>query len=443
MISALIHSSFDLAEKVGTVLGYPNDLEKDSVLPPVPLRTGLSEVLNLNTLALGYVVAGLAALLLLPTLLFCLRLFLLTIFSVFHLRTAPGKRPESKIGVLVYARDGEFFIEKLVRGMLSGLDYPEDLFEVIVLADNCSDSTAYLAGFAGARVLERLDRISVGRCYALEWALTKLVSENAHDAFLILDADVVLSRLVLRRIDVALSKGALAMRLPLSTPRADESWVTRIEDVADAAQGTLLPRGRDAVGLSAGLPWTGYCLATSLLREIPYMAYSEMEHLDYHVKLVLAGERVRFVRGSNLEWRAPLPSSEITRRRRALDLGCKATAAKYAGELIKSVLKFNLAAKECLSDLIAPSPTLLASALVVVLGAGGLLLFGSVSMPGCDPLGRYALAILAAAAAGLASLAAHATLAVIEARLPFVTWTALFMMPIRLVGRLLGAKRTE
>ena len=327
--------------------------------------------------------------------------------------------------------------------MLSGLDYPTELFDVIVLADNCSDSSAYLAEFAGARVLERSDKIIEGECHALEWALAKLMSENTYDAFLILDADVVPSRLVLRRIDAALAKGALAIRLPLAIPRADESWKTRIEDVADAARNTLAPRGRDTIGLSAGLPETGYCLAASLLREIPYVAYSDMEHLDYHVKMVLAGERVWFVRGSNLEWRSPRSSAEIARNNSALERELRTTAAKYAGQLIKAALKFNLVAKECLNDLIAPSPMALMAAAAVALGAGGVLLFGSVSMPGCEQLARFAFAIMTAAIAGLVSLVVYATVAVVEARLSLITWLALFMTPIRFAGRFLGAKDVQ
>ncbi len=60
---------------------------------------------------------------------------------------------------------------------LKRLNYPDDRYHVVVIADNCSDSTARIARSAGALALERFDRERVGKGYALEDTLAWLMSE--------------------------------------------------------------------------------------------------------------------------------------------------------------------------------------------------------------------------------------------------------------------------
>src|SRR5437868_5938445 len=57
--------------------------------------------------------------------------------------------------VVIPAHDEEAGIASTVRSAL-GLDYPPDLFEVVVIADNCHDRTAELARQEGAIVVERM-----------------------------------------------------------------------------------------------------------------------------------------------------------------------------------------------------------------------------------------------------------------------------------------------
>jgi len=390
----------------------------------------VARILKADILTLGYVVLGVAALALLPALFACLRLATLTLFSIFHFKTRPRKNPSAKIAVLLYAHNQEFFVEKAVREIITATEYPQELFDVVVVADNCDDSTSYLATFAGARTLERIDKIEEGRHFALEWAFAKLMTEE-YDAFLVSDVDAMLHPKTLPVLDAALAKGALAIRLPFRVVRADESWRTRLDDVTAAAREYLIPRGESVSGLSAGLPATGFCIARSLLREIPYQAFSPTEYADYHVKLVLAGERAVFARGAELESRNPIPSLELERRSRELENGPRSAAAKNLGELVKASLAFNCKAFECLCAASAPPLSLLGTILFVVFMAGALLAFGGASMPLCEPLIFPAVVVMAGAALGALALAAHVAIAVLEGGLPISTWPVLLLAPLR------------
>src|SRR5262245_9847956 len=82
--------------------------------------------------------------------------------------------PRRRFAVVVPAHDEEAVLPLLLDA-LARLAYPKALYEVVVVADNCRDATAGIAGDGGTRVLERIDPDHRGKGYALSWALTTLL----------------------------------------------------------------------------------------------------------------------------------------------------------------------------------------------------------------------------------------------------------------------------
>ena len=64
---------------------------------------------------------------------------------------------QAKIAVIFMAKDEEEVIGKTVSSFLEGQDYPKELYDLYVVADNCSDKTAEIAASAGAEVLVHTD----------------------------------------------------------------------------------------------------------------------------------------------------------------------------------------------------------------------------------------------------------------------------------------------
>ena len=73
--------------------------------------------------------------------------------------------PLSRFLVVIPARDEELVMAETVLSA-TALDYPAELFQVLVIADNCSDGTADRARAAGARVIERFDAAKMSKGYA-------------------------------------------------------------------------------------------------------------------------------------------------------------------------------------------------------------------------------------------------------------------------------------
>ena len=86
-------------------------------------------------------------------------------------RRAPvDTSPQHRYAVLVPAHDEELLIASTVAS-LRAMDYPPELFEVHVVADNCNDATAANARAAGAVVHERQGL--PGKGPALEWLVAR------------------------------------------------------------------------------------------------------------------------------------------------------------------------------------------------------------------------------------------------------------------------------
>jgi len=164
---------------------------------------------------------------------------------------------------------------------------------VVVIADNCTDDTAQIARLLGARVLERQDESRRGKGYALDFAFRTLGGEN-YSGYVVIDADSVADANLLDAIRSRFAAGALAVQTRYTVLNADQSARTQLAELALCAFNCLRPRGRHALGLSAGILGNGFALRQSALERVPYCATSVVEDLEYHLKLVEQGIRVHF-----------------------------------------------------------------------------------------------------------------------------------------------------
>lgn len=222
-------------------------------------------------------------------------LLLLTIAALFAKRaTAPRSgSPTSCFAIMIPAHNEQLLLPKTLTN-LAQLDYPQELYTVHVVADNCSDATAAVARAHGATAHERFNSELRGKGYALEWLLQRIwESGEPHDAVLILDADSVVSPNFLRVMDARLARGERVIQGYYAVLQPEGAWSAGLRAVALTVLHYLRPQGRMALGGSTGLKGNGMVFAADILRQHRWTA-SLTEDIEYHMELILAGERAMF-----------------------------------------------------------------------------------------------------------------------------------------------------
>ena len=100
--------------------------------------------------------------------------------------------PQSRFLVLVPAHNEEKVIGDIIEN-LQRMDYPRELYDFYVIADNCTDGTAQRARSLGAKAIETLKEspdAPTGNPIALKKALEQLDDyAQRYDLMMIFDAD--------------------------------------------------------------------------------------------------------------------------------------------------------------------------------------------------------------------------------------------------------------
>ncbi|MEG2261086.1 MAG: glycosyltransferase family 2 protein, partial [Raoultibacter sp.] len=85
-----------------------------------------------------------------------------------------------RFAAVISARNENAVIGDLIHS-IKVQNYPQELIDVFVVADNCTDNTAEVAREAGAIVFPRFNKKEVGKGYALDYCFS-CIREHYSDA---------------------------------------------------------------------------------------------------------------------------------------------------------------------------------------------------------------------------------------------------------------------
>ena len=206
--------------------------------------------------------------------------------------TELAAEPCSRFVFVVPAHNEESGITATVQSLLS-VQYPRSLFDVVVVADNCSDATAEQARAAGAICLERHDLNLRGKGYALRYAFTELLP-NGYDCFIVIDADSVVSPNFLSVLNVRLSRGEMAIQAYDGLANPDASIITYLFQVGNLIENKLFWQPKESYCLPIMLRGNGMCFTKEILQNYPWNAFSIVEDTEYGLLLIKNGVRIHF-----------------------------------------------------------------------------------------------------------------------------------------------------
>ncbi|MGL5633592.1 MAG: glycosyltransferase family 2 protein [Sarcina sp.] len=282
------------------------------------------------------------------------------------------KNPEKSFALIVSAHNEEVVIGNLVDSF-NHLDYPKELYDVFVIADNCTDSTADVARKHGANVYERFNKEKRGKGFALEWMFKKIFEmEKNYDAIGIFDADNLVDKEFLQKMNSKMCDGYEVVQCYIETKNPNDSWVTESCDLSLGSTVRRLQYGRDSMGLSAQLGGTGFVLTTEILQEMGWGATCLTEDLEFTCKLVLNGKRVGVADDAIIYDEKPLTLNDSWKQRKRWMQGFADVASRYTLKLLKkAIVDRDAIAFDCAMYVLQPfMTTLLAISVVVTIFAG-------------------------------------------------------------------------
>jgi len=304
-----------------------------------------------------------------------------------------SRSTERRFRIIVPAHNESAGIAETVRSLL-GVDYPADRFDVLVVADNCSDDTAERARAAGAIVLERHDTERRGKGYALHHAFERLPAEV--DAVVVVDADTLVSPNLLRAFAARRDLGAAAVQADYAVRNTDASWRTRLIAIAFGSFHIVRSRARERLGLSCGLRGNGMCFSAALLAQVPHEAYSIVEDVEYGIRLGEAGYRVYYTDEAHVYGEMVSGAAAASSQRRRWEEGRKELVRRNAWRLVRlGFSRRNRVLFDLGADLLVPP--LSRVALLCLLFAGlalGLSLFSGSAVSSLWGFGGCLLAVV-------------------------------------------------
>jgi cellulose synthase/poly-beta-1,6-N-acetylglucosamine synthase-like glycosyltransferase len=230
---------------------------------------------------------------------FSLYLFVLAIAAFFYrgysAQEVPGR--SRRIVILVPAHNEADFIARCVRSLRAQTCIHE--YEILVIADNCTDDTAAIARSAGAQVLIRDEPFARGKGRALRWAIDQLVVRSpAPDAVVVVDADSVAESEFLARLCRPFEEGADAVQG--ESLLSDDGPQAALRTAAVLLINRVCAAGRTVLGLPCSLSGNGMLFSRELLVATPWDAFTSAEDAEYTITLRKVGVRPVFAGGATL-----------------------------------------------------------------------------------------------------------------------------------------------
>ncbi len=197
--------------------------------------------------------------------------------------------PWSRFAIVIPAHNEERVVAQLIASCRA-LHYPQELFDIYVVADNCEDGTAQAALAAGAQVIRRENRHERGKGYALDYAFRIIHAEQrAYDAFVVFDADNLVHPEFLSVMNNHVCRGDQIIQGRMDAKNPMDTWVSGTFGMSVWVSNRFWFLAKYNLGFSSVLGGTGMCVSSSLIREIGWGATSFTEDIEFTMKALLRG----------------------------------------------------------------------------------------------------------------------------------------------------------
>ena len=224
---------------------------------------------------------------------FWLYQFIVSICSLVKLKDKPIlEDKQNRFMAIIPAHNEESVIGNLIES-LKKQDYPKELYDIYVIADNCTDKTAQIARDLGAIVYERFDEENKTKGHALNWFLGQKIEENApYDAFCVFDADNIVDEKFIKSMNKKLCQGEDVVQGYRDIKNPTDSWVSAGYAIFYWTMNRFYHLARYNLGLSPLINGTGFMVKFDVVKPNGWDTKTLTEDIEFSLKRIIAGKRL-------------------------------------------------------------------------------------------------------------------------------------------------------
>ena len=224
---------------------------------------------------------------------FWLYQILISLCSLVKIKDKPLKvNKKHRFMAIIPAHNEEAVVGNLIES-LKNQNYDKDLYDIYVIADNCTDNTAKVAKEAGAIVYKRFDETKKTKGYALDWFLKQKIEENApYDAFFIFDADNIVHPDFIKNMNKKLCQGEDVVQGYRDIKNPTDSWITAGYALFYWSMHRFYHLARYNLGLSPLLNGTGFMVKFDVVKPQGWDTVTLTEDIEFSLKRIIKGKRL-------------------------------------------------------------------------------------------------------------------------------------------------------
>ena len=292
-----------------------------------------------------------------------------------------------KFAAVISARNESAVIGQLIHS-IKVQNYPSELIDVFVIADNCTDNTAEVAREAGAIVFPRFNTEQVGTGYALDYGVNVIRSQYAdrgYEAYCGFDADNVLDVNYFREMNKTFDNGAVASTSYRNSTNYDSNWISAGYAVWFLREAKFLNQARLTLNTSCAVSGTGFFVSAKIIeRNGGWKWHLLTEDIEFSANSILEGERISYTPTAVLYDEQPVTFRDSWNQRFRWAKGFYQVFWHYGARLAKGIATNPKGRRvACYDMLMSIAPGMLLTiisvtfnAIIIALAAAGLMSTG-------------------------------------------------------------------
>lgn len=288
-------------------------------------------------------------------------------FGMFRRKEDKILTPQKTFAVLVAAHNEAAVIGQLLENLKS-LDYPKELYDIYVIADNCDDDTAEISQSHGVNVCERFDPDNRGKGFALEWIFKKLFEfDREYDAVAVFDADNLVHPNFLLEMNNRLCKGDKLVQGYLDAKNPYDTWISGTFAIAFWVIDHVWHLAKTNIGLSSVLGGTGMCITTEVLRRHGWGATCLTEDMEFTMKSLVEGIKTTWAHDAIVYDEKPLTFMQSWNQRKRWAQGQFDVAHRYIPKmLVEGIRQRNIAILDGCLHLLQPHFLMISTFFIII-----------------------------------------------------------------------------